>query len=61
MLWYGIKKIYIRLIYLYGCRELKELDLSGLQNVTSIGDSFLAFCSGLKELDLSGLQNVTTI
>lgn len=36
--------------FLYYCRSLTSVDLSGLVNVTSIGTSFLAYCSSLTTL-----------
>ena len=40
---------------------LTELDLSGLCNVTAIGQYFLQFSGSLTTVDLSGLRNITVI
>jgi len=48
-------------MFLRGCRDLTELDLSPLSNVTSIGSRFLVGCSGLTALDLRPLSNITSI
>ena len=40
---------------------LTTLDLSGMSNVTAIGDDFLRGCTGLRTVDLSGLSKVATI
>ncbi|MCF0227747.1 MAG: leucine-rich repeat protein [Malacoplasma sp.] len=47
--------------FLNDCNYLKELDLSGAKNVTTIDYDFLSNCHQLETLDLSGLINVKTI
>ncbi len=47
--------------FLNKCYELKNIDLSGLSNLTSIGNNFMAECYELENIDLSGLSNLTTI
>ena len=47
--------------FLFYCKLLTTLDLSGPTAVTSIGDSFLEGCSSLTTIDLSGLTAVTSI
>ena len=40
-------------IFFYDCSSLKEIDLSPLSHVTSIGSCFLFCCYNLTEIDLS--------
>lgn len=43
------------------CTRLKAIDLSALQNVTKIGDSFLFGCVSFLEINLAALGNVAVI
>lgn len=47
--------------FLYGCRMLKTIDVTGFQFVTVIGFAFLGGCSSLREIDLSPLSNVVSV
>ena len=47
--------------FLRDCTSLTTIDLSSLQNVTSVGDNFLYNCRSLTTINLSPLQNVTSI
>ena len=47
--------------FLQNCTSLTTIDLSSLQNVTSIGGYFLKNCTSLVIIDLSSFQNVTSI
>ncbi len=47
--------------FLYGCKNLRSLDLSALSKVTAIGDDFLIHCNSLSSLDLTALSKVTAI
>ena len=40
---------------------LTNIDLSGMTQVTSIGDCFLSNCESLTNIDLSGMIQVTSI
>ena len=48
---------------IWGSREqsLKNINVSGLNKLKSIGDSFLINCRNLQTLDMSGLNNLTNI
>jgi len=47
--------------FLFGASALRHFDTAGLDRVTTIGNSFLAFCYNLAEVNTSGLVNVRTI
>jgi hypothetical protein len=49
--------------FIFACRDLRSVDLSGIENVSSILDqgSFLANCPSLESVDLTPLKNVTSI
>ena len=42
-------------------RNITNIDLSPLSNITSIGDGFMVYCSELESIDLSPLSNITSI
>ena len=47
--------------FLQNCTSLTTIDLSPLQNVTSIGYDFLANCTSLTTIDLLPLQKITFV
>ena len=48
--------------FLYNCKSLKDIsNMSGLSNVKSIGNYFLAGCESLVSVDASALKSVTAI
>jgi hypothetical protein len=47
--------------FLCKCKELSNIDLSGLSNVTQIGNSFIYSCHNLKHINLSQLSKITKI
>jgi hypothetical protein len=51
----------IRAKFLFVCKSLIYVDLSGLSRVTKIGDHFLEDCESLTNIDLSGLSSITQI
>ncbi len=46
---------------MYNCESLQKIDLSGLTNLTTIGDEFMHYCYNLQEINLSRLTNLKSI
>ena len=47
--------------FLSSCTSLTSVDLSGMPQLTTIGDSFLSGCTSVVCVDLSGMLQLTTI